>query len=81
VSEYANIANAANTFLSKQKGFNSREILQDHKELNTFMDIVIWDSAEDAQNAMQASQKEASLMPFFEATEKIVSFSHYQHFK
>lgn len=81
VSEYANIANATNTFLSKQNGFNSREILQDHKEPNTFMDIVIWDSTEDAQNAMQASQQEASLMPFFEATEKIVSFSHYQHFK
>jgi len=81
VEEYAQIAGAANAFLSKQKGFNSREILQDHKEKNTFMDIVIWDSAEDAQKAMQASQKEPSLMPFFQATEEIVTFSHYQHFK
>lgn len=81
VQEYAQIAEAAHAFLSKQKGFNSREILQDHKEENTFMDIVIWDSAEDAQNAMQASQNEPSLMPFFQATEEIVTFSHYKHFK
>lgn len=81
ISDYANIAEITNAFLSKQKGFNSREILQDFKEKDTFMDIVIWDSMEDAQNAMQVSQKDASLMPFFEATEKIVTFSHYNHYK
>ena len=81
VTEYANIAEDANTFLSKQKGFHSREILKEDKESNTFMDIVIWDTAEDAQNAMQASQQEPSLMPFFKATEKILSSSHYQHYK
>jgi len=81
VEGYAQLSEVTNTFASKQKGFNSRNVLQNHKEKNTFMDIVIWDSIEDAQHAMQASENEPSLMPFFQAIEEIVTFSHYQYFK
>jgi len=81
VEGYETIANATNEFLNKQKGFISRKIMQDHKDKTIFMDIVEWKNISDAQSAMEVSQKEASLMPFFEATEKVVSFSHYNFFK
>ena len=81
VSEYTDIANSANTFLSQQSGFIKRDILQDHKTPNIFMDIVLWENIDAAQQAMQLAQQTPSLAPFFEATEEIVSFSHYQHFK
>ena len=45
------------------------------------MDIVLWENIDAAQQAMQLAQQTPSLAPFFEATEEIVSFSHYQHFK
>lgn len=82
VKDYsATIAEVSTDFLKTQKGFNSREILQDYQDNTLFLDIVIWDSLEDAQKAMQVSQKEASLIPFIEATEEIVTFRHYKPFK
>lgn len=81
VSAYSNIADVTNKFLENQEGFISRKILQDHKDKSIFMDIVEWDSLANAETAMQQSQKEPSLLPFFEATEKVITFSHYTFFK
>jgi len=81
INKYEVIANTTNEFLNKQKGFIGRKIMQDHKDKTIFMDIVEWENISNAQSAMEASQKEASLMPFFEATEKVISFSHYSYFK
>jgi heme-degrading monooxygenase HmoA len=81
VTAYAEIVPLVNAFLNNQKGFISREVLQDHKDPTIFADIVEWESLSDASNAMQASQKEATILPFFEATEKVISFSHYNVFK
>jgi len=55
--------------------------MQDHKDKTIFMDIVEWETQTDAETAMQKLQQETSLMPFFEATEKVITFSHYSFFK
>lgn len=81
VADYTAIVALTNQFLSTQAGFISREVLQDHQESQNFVDIVQWNSLEAAQAAMQAAQQEASLKPFFEATEQVHSFHHYQAFK
>ncbi len=81
VMNYATIADNTNIFLKQQKGFISRKILQDHNDETQFMDIVEWETLADAENAMQKSQQEPSLFPFFEAMEKIITFSHYTFFK
>jgi hypothetical protein len=81
VTAYSAIAETTNAFLKTQKGFLSRKILQDHKDHTIFMDIVEWETLSDAENAMQNAQKEPSLIPFFEATEKVISFSHYNPFQ
>jgi heme-degrading monooxygenase HmoA len=81
VNAYESIAENTNLFLKAQKGFISRKIMQDHKDKTIFMDIVEWDTQADAEGAMQKSQQETSLLPFFEATEKVITFSHYSFFK
>lgn len=81
VNAYESIAENTNLFLKAQKGFISRRVMQDHKDKTIFMDIVEWETQSDAETAMQKSQQETSLMPFFEATEKVITFSHYSFFK
>jgi heme-degrading monooxygenase HmoA len=81
VNSYGSIAENTNLFLKAQKGFISRKVMQDHKDKTIFMDFVEWETQADAETAMQKSQQEASLMPFFEATEKVITFSHYSFFK
>ena len=81
VSTYAHLAEITNTFLHNQPGFIRRQTLQDHQEGALFTDIVTWRTLEDAQTATQASQQEASLVPFFEATEEVVTFGHYRPFQ
>jgi heme-degrading monooxygenase HmoA len=81
VNAYESIAENTNLFLKSQKGFISRKIMQDHKDQTIFMDIVEWETLTDAENAIQKSQQEISLMPFFEAIEKVITFSHYSFFK
>jgi heme-degrading monooxygenase HmoA len=81
VNGYETIADNTNLFLKAQKGFISRKIMQDHKDKTIFMDIVEWETATDAENAMQKSQQEIALLPFFEATEKVITFSHYSFFR
>lgn len=81
VNSYDGIAENTNLFLKSQKGFISRKVMQDHKDKTIFIDIVEWETQADADTAMQKSQQERSLMPFFEATEKVITFSHYSFFK
>jgi heme-degrading monooxygenase HmoA len=81
LSGYLEIADKVNLFLKRQKGFISRSILQDHSDKSIFVDIVAWENQADAKAAMQQSQQEPSLLPFFEATEKVITFSHYTFFK
>jgi heme-degrading monooxygenase HmoA len=81
VNAYSAIAGDTDLFLKSQKGIISRKIMQDHKDKTIFMDIVEWETLADAETAMQKSQQEASLVPFFEAIEKVITFSHYSFFR
>ena len=73
---YSEISKLADAFLNTQKGFISRTVKQDHSDDALFMDIVEWQTLEDAQQASEAFKTEASLMPFFQAFEKVISFNH-----
>ena len=81
VASYAPIADVTNTFLKNQKGFISRKIMQDHKDPSIFADVVEWQTLTDAEAAMEKSQQDPTLLPFFEATEKVISMGHYSFFK
>lgn len=78
---YPATAQLATAFLQTRKGFISRKILQDHQDKTLYIDLVEWETLVDAQLAMQAAQQEVLLVPFFEATEQVIMFSHYTFFK
>lgn len=81
ISDYNDIAENTNRFLMTQKGFIGRKILQDHKDKSIFLDFVEWETLADAEATMEKSQQEVTLIPFFESTEKVITFSHYTFFK
>ena len=80
VKGYKELSEIADTFAGVQEGFISREVFQDKKDSTVFVDMVEWQSLELAEKAMQMSQKDERMLPFFEATEEIISFSHYSSF-
>jgi hypothetical protein len=76
VANYAEVSKLVDNFAQTQQGFISRVVKQDHSDPTVFMDIVEWQSIEDAQNASEAFKTEASLMPFFQVFDKVISFNH-----
>jgi len=81
VSDYANISKLTDNFLSMRKGFLSRRLTQDSKDKSIFLDIIEWESLEEAEAAAQAIQKDASMMALFSSTEKLISLGHYHNFR
>ena len=81
VNAYEGIAENTNLFLKAPKGFISRKIMQDHNAKSIFMDIVEWETLADAETAMENTKQETLLMPFFEATDKVITFSYYSFFQ
>ena len=77
---YPDIITVTDVFLANQPGFISRRVLQDAKDESLFTDVVEWESLAEAEFAGAKVQSEPSLLPFLEATEKIISFNHYQQF-
>ncbi|NCN10702.1 MAG: hypothetical protein GW938_12750 [Leptospira sp.] len=63
-------------FLAKRKGFLSINRMQDIDDPSVYIDIVNWQSKEDAESAAKAAESETSMLPFFEATEKVIYFGH-----
>ncbi|MEL6190559.1 MAG: antibiotic biosynthesis monooxygenase [Bacteroidota bacterium] len=80
VKGYKELSKVADAFAGAQEGFISREVFQDKKDSTVFVDVVEWQSLESAEKAMQMSQKDERMLPFFEVTEEIISFSHYSSF-
>ncbi len=80
VADFTITSSVADAFLQTRKGFLSRTVKQDHNDASLFLDIVEWQTLEDALSAAQASQKEPSLAPFFEAFEEVISFNHLHPF-
>ena len=76
IENYTAISKIADEFLITRKAFINRIVKQDHNDQSIFLDIVEWETLEDALQASEAFKKEASLIPFFEAFEKVISFNH-----
>jgi hypothetical protein len=80
MANFAEISKLADSFLQTRQGFVSRIVKQDHTEKTIFMDIVEWQTLEDAQSASEAFKTEQSLIPFFQVFEKVISFNHLHSF-
>ena len=80
LANYSEISKIADKFLKTRSGFVSRTVKQDHKDETIFLDIVEWETLEDAERAMADSQNEPTLIPFFEAFDKVINFNHFHLF-
>ena len=61
-------------FLSLQKGYINRKLV---KRDDTWADIVLWETMEDAMNAAKAAEQSSAGRPFFECID--VSTCDMQH--
>jgi hypothetical protein len=62
---FAKSSEAATVFMKQQPGFISRRLSK--SENGGYVDHVTWATIKDAQGAMEASMKDASLAPFMQA--------------
>lgn len=77
IANYVTISQIADSFLQERKGFLSRTVKQDSHDKSLFLDIVEWQTMDDALHAMEASQKEPALFPFFEAFKEVIRINHF----
>ena len=77
VAHYSEISKIADSFLKTRSGFINRTVKQDRKDDALFLDIVEWKTLEDAEKANEAFQNEPTLVPFFEAFEKVIICNHF----
>ena len=80
VGDYEAISKLPESFLQKQEGFINRKIYRDLKNPQIFLDIVEWESLEAGENAAKNLESDEALLPFLQATEEVISFSHYQSY-
>lgn len=80
LAQYPNISGLIDRFAAAQPGFISRVVRQDHQDEALFLDVVEWQTLEEAQAAAQAFRQDAALAPFSGAFERIISFHHLHRF-
>ncbi|MEL6251224.1 MAG: antibiotic biosynthesis monooxygenase [Bacteroidota bacterium] len=80
VGDYEKISKLPESYLKKQEGFLSRKIYRDLKDPQFFLDIVEWESLEAGEKAAKNLESDESLLPFLQATEEVISFSHYKSY-
>jgi hypothetical protein len=68
---------AMDTFLATRPGFKGRVALPDATIARRYIDLVDWASLEEAQQAMQAAEKEESVVAFMQSIETIEMASHF----
>ncbi len=61
----------------QMKGFVSYKNFRAAKAENTIMDLVVWESLEDAKNAAKQVREIEEFQPFMNIIENVVSFDHY----
>jgi methyltransferase-like protein len=81
VADYSNLSRATDNFLGMRKGFITRRLTQDSKDKSIFLDIIEWETLEDAEGAAQAIQQDDAMKMLFSSTEKLISFGHYHNFR
>jgi antibiotic biosynthesis monooxygenase (ABM) superfamily enzyme len=62
--EFLGTNNAVSTWISKQPGFISRELVYDNQG-NRWVDVIWWETMEQAQAASEASMTSKSCSPMF----------------
>lgn len=77
VPGFISVSVAMDAFLATHAGFVRRTVHADLKTPNRFMDIVEWNSVEEAEKAARAVEKEPSVAAFMEAIASIVVMSHF----
>ncbi len=77
LDDFQGLSSAMGTFLASRKGFISRTVLKDVNNPLVILDIVVWASLDEATGAAKAVEEEASMAPFLQAIEEIISMSHY----
>jgi hypothetical protein len=68
---------AMDAFLATRAGYIRRAVHADAKVPNRFMDIVEWNSLEEAEQAAQAVETEESVAAFMQAIASIDFMSHF----
>ena len=68
---------AMDAFLATRAGFVRRTVHRDAKAPSRFMDIVEWDSLQEAEQAAQAAEKEESVSAFMLAIASVDLMSHF----
>jgi hypothetical protein len=77
LDSFHGLSSAMGAFLATRKGFISRTVMKDVNNPLVFLDIVVWESLDDATGAAKAVEEDASTAPFLQAIEEIISMSHY----
>jgi hypothetical protein len=81
LATFSEISKLSQGFLKTKEGFISRTVKQNHKDETLFLDVIEWQTLDNALNAAKKFEKEPSLIPFFEACEKVIIFNYFQSLK
>lgn len=77
LAHLAEASAAMDVFLATRAGFVRRVVHGDAKIPNRYMDIVEWNSLEEAEQAAQAAEKEESVATFMQSIASIDLVSHF----
>lgn len=77
LAHLAEASAAMDVFLATRAGFVRRVVHRDAKIPNRYMDIVEWNSLEEAEQAAQAAEKEESVATFMQSIASIDLVSHF----
>jgi len=77
LAHLAETSAAMDVFLATRAGFVRRVVHRDAKVPNRYMDIVEWNSLEEAELAAQAVEKEESVAIFMQSIASVDLMSHF----
>lgn len=78
IGNYDLLVKQVNEIAANFDGFVSRKVHQSPEDSTIFMDYVIWESLEQAQQAAQKMPKMENFAPFMGAIEEVQSFKHFE---
>lgn len=79
-ANFKNLLSLARTEIMKAPGFVEFHTFNSTKNPSTYMDLVYWNSLEQAQSAAQEIMKLASLKPWIGAFEKVEFMEHFNFY-
>lgn len=76
-ADFELIVEGVNREIKNFDGFVSREVFQSVNDDKLLVDMVVWESHEQAKKAAVELPKKESLKPFMQSIKKVESFGHY----